>query len=123
MAYAWSSKTASTSHPPTPTELSPASSTATTPAASPAPSDSTGNCSDEENNEIKEIHEDTYLHLPDIHIFSNDPITEDPDDNDGYHTDDILEELEDSELEESLERQKEGETEEVMMGPKVTMHI
>ena len=47
---------------------------ATTPEASPAPSNSTGNFSNEKNNEIKEIHEDTYLHLPDIHIFSNDPI-------------------------------------------------
>lgn len=49
------------SHPPTPTKLSPVDLMATTPEASPAPSNSTGNFFNEKNNEIKEIHEDTYL--------------------------------------------------------------
>jgi len=83
-------------------------STHTTPAVSPSPLNTPGVVSDEENEEIQE---NIYQYLPDIHIFNVDPSPESPEDEEGYHTDDDLSELEDDELEESLKQQREGEDE------------
>ena len=53
--------------------------------------------------------EDIYLHLPDIHIFAEDATPESLEDNDGYHTNDDMSELEDDELEDSVRKQKDDE--------------
>ena len=55
--------------------------------------------------------EDIYLHLPDIHIFGEDATPESLEDNDGYHTNDDMSELEDDELEDSLRKQKDDKVE------------
>jgi len=57
-----------------------------------------------ESNDIQKTFENECLHLPDI--------PEDPEE--GYHTNDDLSELEDEELEESLKKQREGESEQVI---------
>lgn len=52
------------------------------------------------------------MHLPDLS-------PESPEEEDGYHTDDDLSELEDDELEKSLKKQREGESQPVIeMGQK-----
>ena len=60
---------------------------------------------EEESNQ--ETFENVCLHLPDTHDGPPEP------EEDGYHTDDDLSELEDEELEESLKKQREGEIEHV----------
>jgi hypothetical protein len=86
------------------------SSSLSTPAVSPAPPE-TPNCfSDEENDEEQEAFEIVDLHIPDVH---GDPSPESLQDEEGYQTDDDLSELEDDELEKSLEKQREGESEEI----------
>ena len=71
---------------------------------------STGNTPDavfdreKEGNQDSETFENVCLHLPD---------TQEGSEEDGYHTDDDLSELEDEELEESLKKQREGEIEQV----------
>src|SRR6202040_3194763 len=80
-----------------------------TPAVSPAPTDTPDVLSDEES-DVQRTSENLYLYLPDIHVFE-DLIPESPEEEEGYHTDDDLSELEDDELEESLKQQREGENE------------
>ena len=82
------------------------SSPLSTPAVSPAPPETPNCLSDEENDEAVEIVD---LHIPDVH---GHPSPESLEDEEGYHTDDDLSELEDDELEKSLEKQREGESEE-----------
>src|SRR5882762_9390496 len=77
-----------------------------TPAVSPTPPDRTDILSDEESNDVQETFENVYLHLPDLS-------PESPEEEDGYHTDDDLSELEDDELEKSLKKQREGESQPV----------
>jgi hypothetical protein len=113
-ALARSSRNLSTSRnttrPSTPSHSS-GPSTHTTPAVSPSPLNTPDVVSDEENDEIQENHENVYQYLPDIHIFNENPNLESPEEEEGYHTDDDLSELEDDELEESLKQQREGENE------------
>ena len=116
-ALAQSSKNSSTSQnvtwPSTPSQTL-ILSAQTTPAVSPTPPDTPDVNSDEESNEVQEISEKSYLYLPNIHIFAEDPSLEALEEEEGYHTDDDLSEMEDEELEESLKKQKEGEGEPVM---------
>jgi len=79
-----------------------------TPAVSPAPSDKPNGLLGEEIDGEQETFEIVDLPIPDVH---GDPSSEFLEDEDGYHTDDDLSELEDNELEKSLERQREGERE------------
>ena len=59
--------------------------------------------------------ENIYLYLPDIHVFEpEDSIPESLEEEDGYHTDDDLSELEDDELEKSLKKQRVSESEPVI---------
>ena len=81
------------------------------PEVSPTPPDTPDVNSDEESNEVQEISEESYLFLPDIHIFADDISSETLEEEEGYHTDDDLSEMEDEELQESLKKQKEGEGE------------
>lgn len=80
---------------------------------SPVPPDTPNIHSDDERDENGEISDDVYLHLPDIHIFTENANPESLEDEEGYHTDDNMSELEDDELEESLKKQKEGDVEPV----------
>ena len=82
----------------------------TTPAVSPTPPDTLDVNSDEESNKVQEISEESYLYLPDIHIFAEDISPETLEEEEGYHTDD-LSEMEDEEFQESLKKQKAGEGE------------
>ena len=76
-----------------------------TPAFSPAPLSTPYIISDEEN----EIQENIY-DLPDTHIPNDNQSPESSlEEEEGYHTDDDLSELEDDELEESLKQQREEE--------------
>lgn len=115
-ALARSSRNSSTSRsatrPSTPSQSSGLSAN-TTPAVSPTPPDTPAVISDEEGDEVQEISENIYLHLPDIQIIAEDPSPESLEDEEGYHTDDDLSELEDDELEKSLKVQREGESESV----------
>ena len=105
-----SSTSRNTTRPTTPSHsLGP--STHTTLAVSPSPLNAPDVVSDEENDEIQENHENVYQYLPDIHIFNENPKPESPEEEEGYHTDDDLSELEDDKLEESLKQQREGENE------------
>ena len=116
-ALAWSSRNSSTSRnitqPSTPSQIS-IFSAQTTPAVSPIPPDTQDVNSDEESNEVQEISEESYLYVPDIHIFTKDLSPEALEEEEGYNTDDDLSEMEDEELEESLKKQKEGEGEPAM---------
>jgi len=80
-----------------------------TPAVSPAPPDTPDVLSDEES-DVQRTSENLYLYLPDIHVFE-DLIPESPEEENGYHTDDDLSELEDDELEKSLKKQRASESE------------
>lgn len=114
---AWRSRNSSTSWNVTwPSTLSQTSifSVQTTPAVSPTPPDIPDVNSDEESNEVQEISEESYLYLPDIHILAEDISPEALEEEEGYHTDDDLSEMEDGELEESLKKQKEGKGEPAM---------
>lgn len=77
-----------------------------TPAVSPTPPDTPNILSDEESNDVQETFQNEYLHLPDLSPKSLE-------EEDGYHTDDDLSELEDDELEKSLKKQREGESQPV----------
>jgi hypothetical protein len=76
-------------------------------AVSPTPPDTPDILSDEEIDDVQETFKSVYLHLPDLSPKSLD-------EEDGYHTDDDLSELEDDELEKSLKKQREGESESIM---------
>jgi hypothetical protein len=83
-----------------------------TSTASPTPPDTPNILSDEESNDVQKTFENVYLHLPDLS-------PESPEEEDGYHTDDDLSESEDDELEKSLKKQREGESQPVIeMGQK-----
>jgi len=81
-----------------------------TPAVSPAPPETPNCLSDEENDDEQEAVEIVDLHIPDV---DGDPSQESLEDEEGYHTNDDLSELEDDELEKSLEKQREGESDEI----------
>ena len=59
-----------------------------TPTVSPTPPDTPDILSDEESNDAQETFENAYLHVPDLS-------PESPEEEDGYHIDDDLSELED----------------------------
>ena len=81
-----------------------------TPALFPAPPDTPNGLLGEESDDEQETFEIVDLPIPDVH---GDPSPESLEDKEGYHTDDDLSELEDDELEKSLERQREDESEEI----------
>ena len=83
-----------------------------TPAVSPTPPDTPDVLSNEES-DVQRTLENLYLYLPDIHVFE-DSIPESLEEEDGYHTDDDLSELEDDELEKSLKKQRVSEREPVI---------
>ena len=100
-ALAWTSRTASTTQCLT-------SSVSTSPSAAIAsltPSNTPG-VVDEESNDVQKTFKNVCLHLLDSH--------ECPEEE-GYHTDDDLSELENKDLEESLKRQREGESGQVIL--------
>jgi hypothetical protein len=74
------------------------------PTVTTTPSNTPDAAFDEEKESNQETFENVCLHLPD---------TQEGSEEDGYHTDDDLSELEDEELEESLKKQREGEIEQV----------
>ena len=71
-----------------------------TPAVSPAPSDKPNGILGEEIDDEQERFEIVDLPIPDV-LIHGDPSSEFLEDEDGYHTDDDLSELEDIELESS----------------------
>ena len=87
------------------------SSPLSTPAVSPAPPDTPNGLLGEESDDEQETFEivDPVTIVPDVH---GEPSLESLEDEEGYHTDDDLSELEDDELEKSLKRQREGERQE-----------
>ena len=101
-ALARISRNSSTSRNVTRPSIPSQASTQTTPEVSPTPPDMPDGNSDEESNEVQEISEESYLFLPDIHIFAEDISSETLEEEEGYHTDDDLSEMEDEELQESL---------------------
>ena len=113
-ALAQSSRTSSTSWNITRPSTPSGPSSFSTPTVSPTPPDTPGVLSDEESNDVQETFENVYLHLPDIHGFTEDLSPGSLEEEDGYHTDDDLSELEADELEKSLKEQREGESEPIM---------
>ena len=112
-ALARSSRNSSTSRNITqPSSQSSGPSSHPTPAVSPAPPDTPDVLSNEES-DVQRTLENLYLYLPDIHVFE-DSIPESLEEEDGYHTDDDLSELEDDELEKSLKKQRVSESEPVI---------
>ena len=82
--------------------MAPITSPLSTPAVSPAPLDTANGLLSEESEQ--KTFETVDLPLPDAHGPGS------VENEDGYHTDDDLSELEDGELEESLKRQRKGES-------------
>jgi len=108
-ALAWSSRNSTLQNITQPSTAS-ISSPLSTPALSPAPPDTPNGLLGEESDDEQETFEIVDLPIPDVH---GDPSPESLEDEEGYHTDDDLSELEDDELEKSLERQREDESEEI----------
>jgi hypothetical protein len=82
------------------------SSVSTSPAATVSTPSNILGVVDEESNDAQKTFENVCLHSPDSH--------EGLEEEEGYHTDDDLSELEDEELEESLKRQRVGESGQVI---------
>ena len=103
-----SSSSLNNTRPSTPSQLS-KHSPHLTPAISPTPPDTPAAVSEDEDQANEEISEGVFEHLTDTDA----PDVELLEEEEGYHTDDDLSELEDDELQESLRKQKEGESDAV----------